>query len=150
MTDASTATAPPTEAAPMERLFDDYGAAWASRDADRIAAHHAEDGVFQLHAGAEPVRGRDAIREAFAGFLTQFPDLTFSDQEHLVADWGWVVRWTMSGTLAAPFDTGSGIAEPGGRMEVDALDVITVEDGLLTAKHTYMDWATALRQFGLA
>ena len=34
-------------------------------------------------------------------------------------------------------------------MDVDALDLITVEDGLLTAKHTYMDWATALRQMGI-
>jgi ketosteroid isomerase-like protein len=56
----------------------------------------------------------------------------------------------MRGTLAQPFDTGSGVAQPGGRMEIDAVDVITVSDGELTAKHTYVDWATALRQMGIA
>jgi steroid delta-isomerase-like uncharacterized protein len=144
MTDAA-ATAPAT----MDRLFADYGEAWASHDADAIAAFHADDGIFHLHAGAEEVRGRDAVRDAFAGFLSQFPDLEFVEQESWITDWGWVVRWKMSGTLAQPFDTGSGTADPGGRMEIDAVDVITVSDGRLTAKHTYVDWATALAQMGI-
>ena len=83
-------------------------------------------------------------------FLAQFPDLEFVEQESWIEDWGWVVRWRMSGTLAQPVETGSGTAEPGGRMEIDALDVITVSDGRLTAKHTYVDWATALAQMGIA
>lgn len=147
MTD-TTATAAPTTA--MEQLFSDYGDAWASHDADAIAAHHAEEGIFHLHSGGEEIRGRETIRDTFAGFLAQFPDLHFAEQQKFVEDWGWVVRWQMSGTLALPFDTGTAVAEPGGRMDLDALDLITVEDGLLTAKHTYMDWATALRQMGLA
>jgi len=141
----ATATATTT----MEQLFSDYGDAWASHDADAIAAFHADDGIFHLHAAAGEVRGRDAVRDAFAGFLSQFPDLEFVEQESWITDWGWVVRWKMSGTLAQTFDTGSGTAEPGGRMEIDALDVITVSDGRLTAKHTYVDWATALAQMGI-
>lgn len=155
MNQPATATSPPSAPpqsppAAMEQLFSAYGDAWADHDADAIAAFHAEDGIFHLHAGAEAVRGRTAVRDAFAGFLAQFPDLEFVEQEKMIEDWGWVVRWTMSGTLALPFDTGSAVADPGGRIEVDAVDVITVQDGLLTAKHTYMDWPTALRQLGLA
>ena len=41
-----------------------------------------------------------AIRETFAGFLAQWPDLEFTEQDSNVGEWGWVVRWTMSGTLA--------------------------------------------------
>jgi uncharacterized protein (TIGR02246 family) len=142
-------SAPAATAASTSALFDAYGTAWAERDPDLIASFHAPAGTFHLHAGAEPVAGREAIRDAFAGFLAQFPDLAFAEQEKLLADWGWAVRWTMSGTLALPFDTGSAVAPPGGRIEVDAVDVITVADGLLTAKHTYLDWPTALRQLGL-
>ncbi len=123
-----------TTAPALEVLIDEYSQAWASRDADRIASHHAQDGIFQLHsADAGPVRGRGAIREAFAGFLAQYPDLAFAEQELLVADWGWTVRWTMSG----------------GGMSVDAVDVITASDGLIDAKHTYLDWAAALEQLGV-
>jgi hypothetical protein len=53
----------------------------------------------------------------------------------------------MSGTLAEPLELeGAVVGEPGARMEVDALDVIDVEDGLLKAKHTYLDSITLLRQ----
>jgi hypothetical protein len=55
----------------------------------------------------------------------------------------------MSGTLAQPLEMTGARAEPGGRIEIDAADVITVSDGLLTAKHTYVDWAAGLQQLGL-
>jgi uncharacterized protein (TIGR02246 family) len=77
-----------TAAPPLQALIDDYSAAWASHDTDRIAAFHAEDGIFCLHSGAAgPVEGREAIRGAFAAFLTQFPDLEFVEQELHSADW---------------------------------------------------------------
>jgi steroid delta-isomerase-like uncharacterized protein len=131
----------------MQELFDAYGEAWASRDADAIAAHHAEDGIFHLHADGEAVHGRGAIRETFAGFLAQWPDLAFTEQDSHVGDWGWVVRWTMSGTLAAAGEVVEGeSAKAGAHFEVDAVDVIEVADGELTAKHTYVDSPTLLRQ----
>ena len=130
-----------------QELFDAYGEAWASRDAEAIAAHHAEDGIFHLHADGEPVHGREAIRDTFAGFLAQWPDLTFTEQDSHVEDWGWVVRWTMSGTLAESGEVTEGSsAQAGARFEVDAVDVIEVANGALTAKHTYADSQTLLRQ----
>jgi steroid delta-isomerase-like uncharacterized protein len=142
----TTTTAPWT----IEGLIDEYVAAWEARDADRIAAYHAEDGIFHLHSAAEPVRGREAIRETLTGLLAVFPDLTFVEQELISGDWGWVVRWTMSGTLAQPYPAGSKVAQPGSRFEIDALDLITVAGGELTAKHTYVDWQAALDQLGLS
>ena len=47
----TTATAPSA----IETLIGDYVAAWEARDAARIAAYHAEDGIFHLHSAAEPV-----------------------------------------------------------------------------------------------
>lgn len=138
-----TTAAPPT----MDTLYRAYGDAWAARDADAIAAFHAEDGSFHLHADGEPAVGREAIRETFAGFLSQWPDLTFVEQDSHVHEWGWVVRWTMSGTLAASGEIVEGeSAEAGSRFEVDAVDVIEVADGELTAKHTYVDSQALLRQ----
>jgi steroid delta-isomerase-like uncharacterized protein len=134
----------------VDTLIADYVAAWEARDPERIAAHHAEDGIFHLHSNAEPVVGRDAIRDTFAGLLAVFPDLTFVEQELISDDWGWVVRWRMSGTLAAPYPAGSKTAQPGARFEIDAIDMITVADGKLTAKHTYLDWQAALDQLSLA
>ena len=144
MTSATTAPA-------VETLIEEYSDAWAAHDADRIAAHHAEDGIFHLHSGAAgPVEGRATIRDAFAAYLAQFPDLAFAEQELLVAEWGWSVRWTMSGTLALPLPVGDRTAEPGASISIDAVDVITASNGLIDAKHTYLDWAAGLEQLGLS
>jgi steroid delta-isomerase-like uncharacterized protein len=147
----TTTSAPTTAPAPAELrdLFDRYGEAWASHDPDAIAAFHSPDGVFHLHAGGEPARGREAIRETFAGFLGQWPDLAFEAQDVRFGDWGWVVRWTMSGTLAQPLEVEGAEADAGARISVDAVDVIEVDaDGLLSAKHTYLDALELMRQTG--
>ena len=91
--------------------------------------------------------------------------LGFEEMQHLFERYGeaWASR---DAAAIAPFHAEDGIfhlhaAAPevrgremieaaGGRIEIDAVDVITVEHGLLTAKHTYVDWAAGLQQLGLS
>lgn len=138
---------PAAELEAMDALANRYGAAWNGQDLDAILAMHAEDGVFHLHAGAEPVRGLDAIRATFGAFLEQWPDIHFEQLSLATAEAGWVFRSTMSGTLASPLELeGEVVGRPGAKIAVDAVDVIAVEDGLVTAKHTYLDTVTLLGQ----
>jgi len=74
----SAAAAPPPEPAPapplpsvilppeLDRVLRDYEKAWQARDAAGLAALFAEDG-FVLASSRPPVRGRAAIRAAYAG-----------------------------------------------------------------------------------
>jgi ketosteroid isomerase-like protein len=134
----TTATA---DTAAIEALAERYGEAWNTQDLDGILARHAENGSFRLHVpGGEPVEGRDAIRAAFAGFLAQLPDIRFEPRRLLCGPGFWVLESTMTGTAAAPFDVdGAQVDAPGARIEVDAVDVITVRDGLVQTKDTYLD-----------
>lgn len=52
--------------AALDRVLRDYERAWGARDAAGLAALFAEDG-FVLQLGRPPVRGRAAIRAAYAG-----------------------------------------------------------------------------------
>jgi uncharacterized protein (TIGR02246 family) len=131
----------PLEVTAIEELAARYGDAWNSQDLDGIVALHAPDGVFQLHVpGSEPVTGRDAIGESFAGFLTQLPDIHFEPLRLRAGTDFWVLESRMSGTVAAPIEVdGATIEASGTRVEVDFLDVIAVADGLLARKDSYLD-----------
>lgn len=130
-----------TTATQIEELAGRYGDAWNSQDLEAIVAHHAPDGIFHLHApGSAPVQGRDALREAFAGFLAQLPDIHFEPVRLRAGEDFWVLESVMSGTVSAPIEVeGQSIEAPGTHVEVDFLDVIAVHDGLLERKDSYLD-----------
>ena len=50
----------------LARVLRDYEKAWQARDAAALAELFTEDG-FVLASGKAPVRGRDAVRQAYAG-----------------------------------------------------------------------------------
>jgi steroid delta-isomerase-like uncharacterized protein len=130
-----------TTATQIEELAGRYGDAWNSQDLDGIVAMHAPDGIFELHApGSVPVQGHDALREAFAGFLTQLPDIHFEPVRLRAGEDFWVLESRMSGTVSAPIEVEDETIEaPGTRVEVDFLDVIAVSEGLLARKDSYLD-----------
>jgi uncharacterized protein (TIGR02246 family) len=120
-----------------ETLAERYFAAWEARDPARIVELHAPDTRFQIHAGGEVVEGREAVREAFAGIFRRWPDFRFETYRVLYGDDHWVLDWALISTLKRD--------ERGGRAErairFDCLDVVTVRDGLVVRKDTYVDGA---------
>ena len=123
----------------MDDLFQRYADAWARRDPDAIVALHTEDTQFHAHVGQEPARGKAAVRQAFADLLAQFPDLAFEQVSLIIGSDFWVVDWKMSGTVAA-----TGVS-----FDVDLLDRITVEAGLVKTKDSYLDAVSMQSQLGL-
>jgi ketosteroid isomerase-like protein len=51
----------------VDRWLADYVAAWKSYDPEAIGALFAEDVEYRYHPYDEPVRGRDAVVEAWVG-----------------------------------------------------------------------------------
>jgi steroid delta-isomerase-like uncharacterized protein len=123
----------------VQDLIQRYTDAWGSRDPDAIVGLHTEDTSFHAHAGQEPATGKAAVRQAFSDLLTQFPDLAFAAVSQRVGPDFWVAEWRMSGTLAG---TDS-------RFEVDLVDVVVVEDGLVKSKDSYIDAVSLQAQLGL-
>lgn len=123
----------------MEQLMQHHTDAWGSRDPAKIAALHTDNTTLHAHAGQEAARGKHAVRQAFADLLAQFPDLAFAPVSQRVGQDFWVAEWRMTGTLA-----GTDIA-----FEVDLVDVITVEDGLVKSKDSYIDAVSMQAQLGL-
>ena len=142
----NTAVAPTTE-----EISTAYGDAWNAQDLDAIIALHTEDTTFQLYAGGEPAVGIEGVREAFAQFLTQFPDIHFAERRLILGDRHWVLESRVTATLAAPIEVeGETLDAAAQEVEFDAVDVITVEGGLVKTKATYIDALAVQRQLGAA
>jgi steroid delta-isomerase-like uncharacterized protein len=132
----------------IRELAERYGEAWNSQDLDAIMDLHTEDSVFVAHAGGTPpAEGKEAVREAFAGYLVLLPDINFAERALYVGDDHWVLESVMSGTVAQPIEVeGEALGESGARVEVDCVDVIEVRDGLVASKQTYIDSLAMQRQ----
>ena len=122
----------------MLDLFQRYAEAWARRDPDAIVALHTRDTRFHAHVGRQPAHGRADVRQAFADLFTQFPDLAFEQVSLRTGRDFWVVEWKMRGTLAGTDNA----------FEVDLLDVVTTEDGLVKTKDSYLDAVSMQAQLG--
>lgn len=114
----------------LEAITERYFAAWEARDPDAIVALHTEDTQFQTRLGGEPVRGRDAVRETFAGLFSQFPAFGFDVHRVRLGADHWVLDWTLT------FDG------PGGeRLGFDCIDLVEVApNGLVARKDTFVDF----------
>jgi steroid delta-isomerase-like uncharacterized protein len=123
----------------VEDLIQRYTDAWGSRDPDKIVALHTDDTTFHAHIGQDPAQGKDAVRQAFADLFAQFPDLAFRPVAQRIGRDFWVAEWRMSGTLAGT----------DARFDVDLVDVLTVENGLVRSKDSYVDAVSMQAQLGL-
>jgi steroid delta-isomerase-like uncharacterized protein len=134
----------------IRELAERYGDAWNSQDLDAIMDLHTDDSVFAVHAaGTPPAEGKQAVREAFAGYLALLPDINFAERALHVGDDHWVLGSMMTGTVAQTIKVeGEALGEHGARVEVDCVDVIEVRDGLVSSKQTYLDSRTLQRQLG--
>src|SRR5215203_6022797 len=84
----------------IERMRE-ISAAFNSRDVERIVDCFAEDGVFCLARGPEPVgrtlRGKAAIRQALADRFKQIPDMRWENEDYILAGERAISIWTVRG-----------------------------------------------------
>jgi|SRR5580658_7716606 ketosteroid isomerase-like protein len=85
-------------------LMKAISAAFNSRDVESIVALFAEDGVFCLSRGPEPVgrtlAGKAAIRKALADRFVQIPDMRWENEEYILAGDRAISIWTVRGKSA--------------------------------------------------
>jgi uncharacterized protein (TIGR02246 family) len=119
----------------IKNLAERYFAAWEARDPDRIIEMHTEDTRFQMHVAGAPAGGREAVREAFAAVFAQWPDFRFETHRVLYGEDHWVLDWALISTLKVD----QGGEQVDREVRFDCLDVVTVRDGLVDRKDTYVD-----------
>jgi steroid delta-isomerase-like uncharacterized protein len=134
----------------IRMLAERYGEAWNRQDLDAIMDLHTDDCVFLAYAAGSPAaEGKEAVREAFAGYIAMLPDISFAERFLHVGEDHWVFESTMTGTVEQAIEVeGESFGDRGARVEVPCVDVIEVRAGLVASKHTYLDSMEMQRQLG--
>ena len=124
-----------------------YFDAVAARDIDAMTACWKAGGIDNIVPVGRPLRAPDEIREFFSTLFAAIPDMRFETLNVVAARNQAAVRWRASGTFAGgPFE---GVEPTGSHVELEGIDLITVEDGLITHNDAYYDSGQFARAIGL-
>jgi len=102
----------------------------------------------------ENVRGQvdttapDGVRAFLGGLFASIPDLRMSVVDTTTESARCAVRWRLTGTFAGP-EPFNGIAPTGARIELEGVDVVTVEGGLIGENNAFSDSMSFARQVGI-
>jgi steroid delta-isomerase-like uncharacterized protein len=130
----------------MKRLFDQHRDAEAARDYDAILATFVEECFLETHPLGLRSEGVVAVRRAYQGYFTAFPDLAPEDQGDAFGDDVMVVWGTLQGTSGGDW---MGVPPSGRGFAVPFANVTPFRDGLMAGETIYFDLATLCEQAGL-
>jgi steroid delta-isomerase-like uncharacterized protein len=125
----------------------EYFRAVAARDPDAMAQCWADGGIDRLAPLNRDLRAPDEVRSFFRDTFTAIPDMHFEVLDVVAARNQAAVRWRATGTFCGgPFE---GIEPTGSPIELEGLDLLTVEDGKIQHNDAYYDSAQFARAVGL-
>src|SRR4051794_15757728 len=124
------------------RYFD----AVSARDVDEMAACWKPGSIDRIFGQADLVAPHD-VKAWFSEIFAAVPDFRFEVVDFVVEGDKAVARWHATGTFTGP-GSFQGFVPTGGRLDLEGMDMVTVEDGLLIGNEAYMDGMTMGRQLG--
>ena len=123
--------------ADVEKQLAEHAAAFAARDAERLAATHTADGTFESPA-AGLVRGRPAILDVYRYWYKAFPDFMLTWDSPIIDVAGTPrasVFWSFEGTVQGSF---FGDVRPGSRVKMPGAAEYTFSpEGIVSVRHIF-------------
>ena len=140
---AATKTKAPSTRAVARSYFE----ALAARDHEATAALRSPEWIGDVIALGVVLRGRDEGRALFEELYGAFPDLEITIEDVMADGKRAAVRWRMVGThTGTPLQ---GVEATGKRVETRAVDLLDIEDGLVTRTTAYFDGMGQARALGM-
>jgi steroid delta-isomerase-like uncharacterized protein len=130
----------------MVRLFEAHRRAEADRDIEGILDTFVEHPFLANVPLGLRSQGREAVRAAYEGFFTAFPDLSPHDEGIAFSEDSVVVWGTLRGTSDGEW---FGVPATGKGFDVPFANVAPFRDGRIAGETIYFDLATLCEQTGL-
>lgn len=131
----------------LERVLDEWAAAWKSHDIDRLLRLFTEDCVYEDVALGAVSRGHQELRDFAAQTFAILPDFNLQVTSQFICGSRGAIEWVMSGTqaFAVPGFPAQGESFSGLR----AATIVEFRDGRISRNTDYWDGAAVLRQTGV-
>ncbi len=130
----------------MARLFEAHRRAESDRDIDGVLDTFVDHPFLKNVPLGLRSDGRDAVRAAYEGFFSAFPDLTPLDEGIAYSDDAVVVWGTLRGTSRGEW---FGVPPSGSSFNVPFANVAPFREGKMAGETIYFDLATLCEQAGL-
>ena len=120
-----------------------FAQAIAEHDLQAVGELVAEDAVWRVPISPEPLVGRDAVRQLFAGFFAAFSDFRPEIREQVAEGDRVVTHALLLGTNDGEL---MGMPPSGRAMSLDVVHLHTVRDGVLKDDFVIFDRAALMEQ----
>jgi glyoxylase-like metal-dependent hydrolase (beta-lactamase superfamily II)/predicted ester cyclase len=118
-----------------------------ARDPQGMATHWAPGGIENIAPLGRPLSVPDEMIAFFEETFAAMPDMRFEVLDVVAARNQAAVRWHATGTFCGgPFQ---GIEPTGARVELEGIDLLTIEDGKIVRNDAYYDSGAFARAVGL-
>lgn len=132
--------------AEVNRVFDEWAAAWASHDVERVVGLFTDDCMFEDVTFELSVRGREQLRGLVPAVFAAMPDVIFEVTGGIAGGDGAAIEWVMSGTHKGDLP---GMPATGKRFSVRGTTILELQDGKIRRESDYWDAVTFMKQVGL-
>jgi steroid delta-isomerase-like uncharacterized protein len=101
---------------------------------------------FVFHEPSGDINGPEGYKQFVTMYLTGFPDLKFTIEEHIAEGDKVVGRWTCRSTHTGEF---MGIAPTGKKLEITGISMVRIADGKIAEEWVSWDGLGLLQQLGV-
>src|SRR5919197_668880 len=129
----------------IRRLVHELYAAWSLHEPERIDAIFPEDAAYEDVAGAQLVRGKEAIKELLRAAYAWAPDFRVAMKSLIVAGDTAAPEWVSEGLQTSHIGE---LPASGNSFRLRRASILTFRDGKIAKVTDYYDMATFLRQLG--
>lgn len=117
-----------------------------ARDLDAMAAIWKPGSIDTLH-GMAALKVPGDLRTYFGNMFRAFPDFEMTVAEMVAYGDKAAVRWRATGSFTGPGKF-EGLTATGKSIDMEGLDLLTIEDGLIVANFAYTNAMEMARQLG--
>ncbi|MEA1871996.1 MAG: ketosteroid isomerase-related protein [Chloroflexota bacterium] len=130
----------------VEKMFDDFNAAWNSHDVEKIVTFFTDDGVHEDMATGAVYRGKEELKAFISSTFIFFPDWKAEVKSRFGAgDWS-AREWIMSGTHGGDLP---GLPATGKKFSVRGASITKLHEGRIRRNTDYWNLASFLQQIGV-